>query len=66
MHSFTGSGGGLASGNKVRIPEKVAAGTGIGFFIVPTGWTGTEVSESAEILYSNPALELWAGRQKTV
>jgi LruC domain-containing protein len=54
--SFTGSGGGLASGNKVRIPEKIAAGTGIGFFIVPTGWTGTEVSESAEILYSNPAL----------
>jgi LruC domain-containing protein len=54
--SFTGSGGGMASGNKVRIPEKVNAGTGIGFFIVTKGWNGKEVSENEEILYSNPAL----------
>lgn len=54
--SFTGSGGGLASGNKVRIPEKVAAGTGIGFFIVTKGWNNREVSENEEILYANPAL----------
>jgi hypothetical protein len=54
--SFTGSGGGMASGNKVRIPEKVAAGTGIGFFIVTKGWNNREVSENEEILYSDPAL----------
>lgn len=54
--SFTGSGGGMASGNRVKLPEKIPAGTGIGFFIVTKGWNGTEVSENMELLYSNPAM----------
>lgn len=53
--SFTGSGGGLAAGNQVKFTEKVAAGTGIGFFIAADGWNGTGVSEKSDVLYSNPA-----------
>jgi LruC domain-containing protein len=62
--SFTGSGGGLASGNKVKLPEKIPAGTGIGFFIVTKGWNGTEVSENQELLFSNPALNAGAEGKK--
>lgn len=62
--SFTGSGGGLASGNKVKLPGKLPAGTSIGFFIVVNGWTGSGVSESADILFTNPALNAGTDAQK--
>lgn len=62
--SFTGSGGGLASGNKVKLPGKLPAGTGIGFFIVVNGWNGSGVLETADILFSNPALNAGTEAQK--
>ncbi|QHT65880.1 LruC domain-containing protein [Rhodocytophaga rosea] len=62
--SFTGSGGGLASGNKVKLPGKIPAGTGVGFFIVVNGWNGTSISETADILFSNPALNAGTPAQK--
>lgn len=62
--SFTGSGGGLASGNKVKLPGKIPAGTGVGFFIVVNGWNGKSVSETAGILFSNPALNAGTPAQK--
>jgi LruC domain-containing protein len=54
--SFSGSGGGLASGNKVKLPTKISAGTGVGFFIAVNGWNGSGVSEKVDLLFSNPAL----------
>ncbi|QHT70646.1 LruC domain-containing protein [Rhodocytophaga rosea] len=53
--SFTGSGGGLASGNRVKLPKTLKAGTGIGFFIVSNGWNGSSVSKDNIKLFSNPA-----------
>lgn len=52
--SFPYSGGNLVSGSKVKFPVTIPANTGIGFFIVVKGFTGSGVSEEADILYSNP------------
>ncbi len=51
--SFTGSGGGLTSGDKVNI-GRYPAGTGIGWFIVANGWNGSAVGDGLNIFYSNP------------
>lgn len=51
--SFNGSGGGLSSGDKVKI-GRFDAGTGIGWFIVSNGWNGTSVGDGKNIFYSNP------------
>ena len=51
--SFNGSGGGLSSGDKVKI-GRYEAGTGIGWFIVANGWNGSTVGDGKNIFYSNP------------
>lgn len=51
--SFTGSGGNLHSGQKVflgQFPEN----TGIGWFLIANGWTGSTVNMSKDTYYSNP------------
>ncbi len=50
--SFTGSGGDMKSGNKVSLGT-FSANTGIGWFLVPNAWNGTEVLERPEVKYSN-------------
>lgn len=52
--SFAGSGGGLVSGDKVRL-GRFPAGTGIGWFLVANGWTGVGVGDGTHVVYSNPA-----------
>jgi LruC domain-containing protein len=51
--SYSGSGGGLTSGDKVFL-GRFSAGKAIGWFIVPNGWTGGKVSGS-KLFYSEPA-----------
>ena len=51
--SFNGSGGGLSSGDKVKI-GRFTPGTGIGWFIVANGWNGSSVGDGNNIFYSNP------------
>lgn len=50
--SYAGSGGGLYSGNKVRLGV-FEENTGIGFALFANGWNG-EVTEGENIFYSNP------------
>ena len=50
--SFAGGGGNLYSGNKVSLGT-FPANTGIGWFLVPNAWNGTEVTEPAGVKYSN-------------
>ncbi len=50
--SFVGSGGGMESGNKVFLGT-FSANTGIGWFLVPQGWSGSGVNNSNQIKYSN-------------
>ena len=50
--SFNGSGGGMESGNKVSLGT-FPANTGIGWFLVPQGWSGSGVNNSNQIKYSN-------------
>ncbi len=50
--SFIHSGGGLSSGNKVSL-GRFSANTGIGWFLVPQGWSGGTVVERSQIKYSN-------------
>ena len=50
--SFTGSGGDMKSGNKVSLGT-FPANTGIGWFLVPQGWSGSGVNGSNQIKYSN-------------
>ncbi len=52
--SFTGSGGGLTSGDKVFL-GRFPAGKTIGWFVVTQGWTGNSVSSSSRIVYSEPS-----------
>lgn len=52
--SMVGSGGGLASGNKVNL-GKFSLGQAIGWFLVANGWNGTTVSGST-IFFSDPTL----------
>ncbi|MGM0567556.1 MAG: LruC domain-containing protein, partial [Bacteroidota bacterium] len=50
--SYAGSGGGLYSGNKVRLGV-FEENTGIGFALFANGWE-SEVTEGENIFYSNP------------
>ncbi|MEM1055219.1 MAG: LruC domain-containing protein [Bacteroidota bacterium] len=52
--SFSGSGGGLVAGDKVRL-GRFPAGTGIGWFLVANGWNGREVGDGYHLVFSNPA-----------
>lgn len=50
--SFSGSGGGLATGNKVYL-GLFEANTGLGWYLLPNAWNGTGVnSEVTQIKYS--------------
>lgn len=53
IHLFNGSGGGLSSGDKVKL-GRFEPGTGIGWFIVANGWNGSSVGDGKNIFYSNP------------
>lgn len=53
--SFEGSGGGLQSGDRVRLGA-FPSGTKIGWFLVADGWTGDGVGEGRHVVYSNPNL----------
>ena len=55
--SYTGSGGGLTSGDKVKI-GRFAPGTTIGWFVLSNGFTGstTSVSDGVARLFSDPQL----------
>lgn len=53
--SFVNSGGGLVSGNKVKIGT-FAPGTTIGWAIIANGYNGTAITSGAGIYYSNAAL----------
>ncbi|MDX2188865.1 MAG: LruC domain-containing protein [Bacteroidota bacterium] len=55
--SYEGSGGGLASGNKVKIGT-FSKNTGIGWFLVANGWTGSTVGAGNYIHYSEPAFNI--------
>ena len=55
--SYQGSGGGLISGNKVKIGN-FSKNTGIGWFLVANGWNGTGVGNGSYIQYSNPDFNL--------
>jgi len=50
--SYSGSGGGMTSGDKVYL-GRFPAGKGIGWFLVPNGWNGSKVSGS-KVYYSEP------------
>ncbi len=52
--SFSGSGGGLTSGDKVFL-GRFPAGKTIGWFVVTQGWNGNTVSGTARIVYSEPS-----------
>ena len=65
--SLSGSGGGLNSGNKVKLGQ-FDAGTALGWFIVANGWNGTTVNGST-LYFSHPNLNpeaTAAKRQHTV
>lgn len=51
--SYSGSGGGLTSGNKVYL-GRFPANTGIGWFLIPDSWNSStqKVDEKAQIKYS--------------
>jgi LruC domain-containing protein len=51
--SYSGSGGGLKSGDKVYI-GRFKAGMALGWFLVPNGWSGGKVSGS-KVYYSEPS-----------
>jgi LruC domain-containing protein len=51
--SYSGSGGGLTSGDKVFL-GRFPAGKSIGWFLVPNGWSGGKVSGS-RLFYSQPS-----------
>lgn len=53
--SYQGSGGGLRSGNKVKLGD-FPANTEIGWFLVAQGWSGGTVQNRTYTVYSNPAL----------
>ena len=66
--SFTGSGGDMQSGNKVSLGT-FSAGTGIGWFLVPNAWNGTEALDLPGVKYSNKDFNTFTAdiyRQHTV
>ncbi|MDB0601563.1 DUF4114 domain-containing protein [Tenacibaculum maritimum] len=52
-NSKWGSGGGLQTGDKVKLGT-FNAGTGIGFILISNGWNGNQVTYGYWRLYSNP------------
>lgn len=50
--SFTNDGGNLESGNKVSIGT-FSANTGIGWFLLPNAWNGSEATIPNDVKYSN-------------
>lgn len=52
--SYYNSGGGLYSGDKVKLGT-FPAGTGIGWVLIANGYNGTSVNTNAVHFYSNPA-----------
>ncbi len=66
--SLSGSGGGLNSGNRVKLGT-FPANTGIGWVLFSNGWTGSSVNANATKYYSDPILNPEtdvANRQHTV
>ena len=66
--SFAGGGGNLTSGNKVSLGT-YPANTGIGWFLVPNAWNGTEVTQRSGVKYSNKDFNTFTSeeyRQHTV
>jgi LruC domain-containing protein len=57
--SYGGSGGGLTSGDRVRI-GRFGPNTAIGWFLVAQGWNGSGVGDGAYIHYSNANLNIEA------
>lgn len=53
--SKNGSGGGLLSGNSIKLPGKLRANTKIGFFMVQKGWAGSKIGSGQGLLYTNKA-----------
>jgi LruC domain-containing protein len=53
--SFSGSGGGLQSGNKVHLGV-FEPGTSIGLALLANGWDGTNSEDFNHIIYSNKAM----------
>lgn len=51
--SLSGSGGGLITGNKVKLGT-FAANTGIGWFLIGNGWNGSAITNGNYTVYSNP------------
>ncbi len=51
--SYAGSGGGLISGNKVKIGQ-FTANQSIGWVLLQNAWSGNNVSTNANQFYSNP------------
>jgi LruC domain-containing protein len=56
--SLPGSGGNLQTGSKVRIGS-FAANTGIGWFVIPNGFNGSNVTEANYIHFSDKALNTY-------
>lgn len=53
--SLSGSGGNLRSGNRIYL-GRFPANTGIGWFLVPDGWNGSNVVDKGQIKYSDKNL----------
>jgi LruC domain-containing protein len=60
--SLVGSGGGLRPGNKVHL-GRFPANTGIGWFLVPYGWNGTNITPKTETKYSTKGLNTYSQAQ---
>ncbi len=66
--SFKGHGGNLMSGDKVCLGSFTKR-TGIGWFLIPRGWTGSQVIDRSEIKYSDKSFNSFTAqeyRQHTV
>ncbi|MEM8893542.1 MAG: LruC domain-containing protein [Bacteroidota bacterium] len=58
--SFTYSGGDLSSGDKVYLGS-FPANTGIGWFLIPQGWNGSQVVNRSQIKYSDKSFNTFTG-----
>lgn len=60
--SLSGSGGGLVSGDKVKVGT-FAANTGIGWVLFPNGWDGLKVNSVNDLKFSNPQFNTFTQSQ---
>ena len=60
--SYKNSGGNLASGNKVHL-GKYPPNTGVGWFLVPNGWNGSNVSWRSDIKFSNKDFNIFTNAE---